>query len=204
MNQQKGFLMPSRTDRTRFPEAELLDLPDLDSPFPPLSPEEFKAVFRGHPGGVVVITASGPDGPVALTATSVASVSADPPLVVFSVSAQSSSTPALLATKTAVIHFIDADNLLIAKLGATSGINRFADTTLWTQLDTGEPVFHRVPVWIRVELKERLTFANSTVVVAQGLQCSLPATTLNEMAFREPLAYVDRKWYRLGHESVIV
>jgi flavin reductase (DIM6/NTAB) family NADH-FMN oxidoreductase RutF len=196
--------MPSRIDLARPSEAELLDLPDLDSRFTRLSPEEFKAVFRGHPGGVVVITASGPDGPVALTATSVASVSADPPLLVFSVSAQSSSTPTLLATKSAVIHFIDADNLLIAKLGATSGIDRFADTSLWTQLATGEPVFHVVPVWIRVELNERLNLANSTVVVAQGLQCSLPATTLNEMASREPLAYVDRKWHRLGPESVIV
>jgi flavin reductase (DIM6/NTAB) family NADH-FMN oxidoreductase RutF len=43
-----------------------------------LSPDEFKALFRGHPGGVAVITADAGDGPVALTATSVASVSADP------------------------------------------------------------------------------------------------------------------------------
>ena len=38
-----------------------------------LSAEDFKTVFRGHPGGVAVITADSPDGPVALTATSVAS-----------------------------------------------------------------------------------------------------------------------------------
>src|SRR5690349_6808159 len=145
--------MPSKTDQTRPLGAQLLDRPDLEYRSPGLSSEEFKAVFRDHPGGVAVITAWGADGPVALTATSVASVSADPPLLVFSVSAQSSSTPALLATKTAVIHFIDADNIMIAKLGATSGINRFADTNIWTQLGTGEPVFHTVPVWIRVELK---------------------------------------------------
>ena len=55
---------------------------DLTSPgfSSSLSADEFKALFRGHPGGVAVITADAGDGPVALTATSVASVSAEPPL----------------------------------------------------------------------------------------------------------------------------
>ena len=61
--------------------------------FDSLSPDEFKAAFRGHPAGVAVITADA-GGPVALTATSVSSVSADPPLLIFSISAQSSAAAA--------------------------------------------------------------------------------------------------------------
>src|SRR5690606_6346542 len=77
--------------------------------YPEFTGDDYKAVFRHHPGGVALITAVGPDGPVALTATSVASVSAEPPLLVFSVSAMSSSLPALKVAETVIVHFLGAD-----------------------------------------------------------------------------------------------
>jgi hypothetical protein len=85
-----------------------------------LSADEFKALFRGHPGGVAVITADAGDGPVALTATSVVSVSAEPPLLIFSISALSSSSDALSA-ETVVVHLLDANDIEVAKLGAARG-----------------------------------------------------------------------------------
>ena len=47
--------------------------------------ELLKAAFRRHATGVALVTASGPDGPVGLTASSVASVSTRPPALSFSV-----------------------------------------------------------------------------------------------------------------------
>ena len=47
--------------------------------------ELLKAAFRRYPTGVAVISAAGPDGLVGLTASSVASVSLDPPALSFSV-----------------------------------------------------------------------------------------------------------------------
>ncbi len=64
---------------------------------------------------------------MALTATSVASVSADPPMLMFSVSDASSSSPTVAAADTVVVHLLAAEQLHLAKLGATSGIDRFAD-----------------------------------------------------------------------------
>lgn len=69
-----------------------------------LSAEDFKAAFRNHPAGVAVITADPGDGPVALTATSVFSVSATPPLLVFSVSELSSAAPAIARSTSVVVH----------------------------------------------------------------------------------------------------
>lgn len=46
----------------------------------PASPELLRSVFRQHAAGVAVITARGESGPVGFTATSLASVSADPPI----------------------------------------------------------------------------------------------------------------------------
>ncbi|MFG3697211.1 flavin reductase [Micromonospora sp. NPDC047620] len=47
--------------------------------------ELMKGAFRRYPTGVPVISATGPDGPVGLTASSVASVSVAPSAVSFSV-----------------------------------------------------------------------------------------------------------------------
>ena len=57
-----------------------------------LDADQFRAIFRQHPAGVAVVTLVAEDGrPVGFTATSVISVSADPPLVAFSINTTSSS-----------------------------------------------------------------------------------------------------------------
>lgn len=57
----------------------------------PASPDLLRSVFRRHAAGVAVVTARGGAGPVGFTATSLTSVSADPPLVSFGISTGSSS-----------------------------------------------------------------------------------------------------------------
>lgn len=162
--------------------------------------DDFKALFRGHPGGVSVITAEGPNGPVALTATSVSSISVDPPLLVFSVSALSSATPSILAADSIVVHLLDADDLEVAKLASTSGVDRFADRSRWTRLTSGEPLYLGVRAWVRCAIVERLEAGSSTVVVAHGIQGA---------ADREPdheagsLVYHNRTWHRLDESSTI-
>ena len=49
----------------------------------------FKSAFRAHPSGIAVLTADAGDGPVAMTISSLSSLSTDPPLVVFSASSHS-------------------------------------------------------------------------------------------------------------------
>lgn len=165
-----------------------------------LSSDEFKALFRGHPGGVAVITAEGPDGPVSLTATSVASVSAEPPLLIFSISALSSAAPALLAADTVVVHLLDSEDIDVAKLGATSGIDRFADRDSWTRLVTGEPVYNGVRAWVRCSIIERMNAGGSTVIAAHALQSSLNRD-VEPGEHGNALVYHNRTWHRLGDHS---
>jgi hypothetical protein len=56
--------------------------------------DAFRDAFRHHPAGVAVIADPG-DGPAALTARSLISVSADPPTVAFSLSAPSTRAAAI-------------------------------------------------------------------------------------------------------------
>ncbi|MFT3797321.1 flavin reductase family protein [Microbacterium sp.] len=164
-----------------------------------LSPDDFKALFRGHPGGVAVITADAGDGPVALTATSVSSVSAEPPLLIFSVSALSSASAVLARAETVVVHLLDAHDLEVAKLGSTSGIDRFAQTHRWSRLVTGEPVYHDVRAWVRCAVIGRMDAGGSTVIAAHALQAQLERDASEGAA----LVYHNRSWHRLGDHSRI-
>lgn len=164
--------------------------------------EDFKGAFREHPGGVCVITAGGESAPVALTATSVASVSVSPPVLVFSVSELSSSTPTILASETVVVHLLDARQLDIAKLGATSGIDRFADTSLWRRLETGEVYFPAARCWIRGRIIGKMAVGGSTVVAVEGLEIGgAGASTQADGELGQPLVYHNRTWHRLGEHS---
>jgi flavin reductase (DIM6/NTAB) family NADH-FMN oxidoreductase RutF len=162
-----------------------------------MTADEFKLAFRNHPAGVAVITADAGDGPVGLTATSVFSVSAEPPLLVFSISGQSSSAPTIQRADTVVVHLLGADQLDVAKLFATSGVDRFADASTWDRLITGEPYLPSAPTWIRGRIIERMVAGGSTVVAVHGLQSySAPDQT-------SPLVYHNRAWHHIGDHSML-
>jgi len=167
-----------------------------------VSADDFKRAFRGHPGGIAVITAYGDDGPVALTASSVSSVSADPPLLIFSVSQLSSATPTIVAASTLVVHLLDAGDIALARTASTSGLDRFADTSTWTRLPTGEPVYRGVRAWLRCAVVSRMDAGGSTVIAAQALQAHVE----RDLEPGEPgdaLVYHNRTWHRLGAHSVL-
>lgn len=162
--------------------------------------EGFASLFRGHPSGVSVITAEGSAGPVALTASSVASISLDPPLLIFSVSAQSSAAPSIIAADSVVVHLLDADDLDLAELAATSGADRFADRDRWTRLITGEPVYHGVRAWTRATIVDRIQAGGSTVIVAHAREGAIARSPEHEAG---PLVHHNRTWHRLGEGSAI-
>ena len=174
----------------------------IDRPIPPDSPsktDRFRQVFRRHPAGVVLVTAAGPDGPVAMTATSVCSVNADPALMIFSASGMSSSTPALRQAESVVIHMLDESVVHLAKLGSTSGIDRFEDRALWETLPTGEPRFTDATTWVRGRVIDRMEAPGATVFLVEALDIEVPAVELDARA----LVYHDRAWHALGEHSRI-
>lgn len=169
-------------------------------PGPGLSADDFKLAFRGHPSGVAVITADDGNGPVGLTATSVFSVSAEPPLFVFSLSAASSASPRIASADTVVIHLLGSAHLPAAQRFATSDIDRFADTSTWSRLPTGEPYLVDAPVWIRGRVCERLQmqFGGSMIVACHALEGHIATAEASA-----PLVYHDRRWHHLGEHSLL-
>jgi len=163
-----------------------------------IGPDAFKAAFRRHPGGVSVITADDGTGPVAMTLTSLASVSAEPPLLIFSLSDLSSATPTVRKAETFVAHLINADEIDIAKLAATHGIDRFGDPALWDRMPTGEPYYTGVANRLRCRTVDEIRAGASTVIVGLVLESTVLPETM-----AEPLAYQNRTWHRLDDGSSI-
>ena len=168
-----------------------------------LAPEQFKAIFRQHPAGVAVVTLRHGDRLVGFTATSVISVSAEPPLLAFSVAGGSGSWGPLTQTDTIVVNFLSAEQVGLSARFATRGIDRFACGG-WSFLDTGEPVLDDTPRWIRAEIVQRIPIGSSHLVCLRALSSSheQPAgsTAADDVP---PLVYHDRVYHRLGTASAL-
>lgn len=166
-----------------------------------LSAEDFKFAFRHHPAGVSIITADCGDGPVAMTVSSLASVGIVPPTMVFSASPLSSATPTIRKAETVVVHLLTAEQVSLAKLAATSGVDRFGDDIEWDRLPTGEPYYPGASAWIRARIISRLDINGSTLVVVEALEAKPREDA--EAEERQPLVYHNRTWHALGAESVL-
>lgn len=155
-----------------------------------LSAAELKAVFRRHPAGVAVITLRGPRGPVGFTATSVFSISAEPPLLGFSVAGTSSSLPAVRAVSSLVVNFLAEDQVDVADRFARQNIDRFAGVD-WVSLPTGEPVLGGTAAWVRGRVEQRTPAADSLLVTVRALLADRTPDA-------SPLVYHDRSYHRLS------
>lgn len=168
----------------------------------PIDAERFKAAFRHHAAGVAVVTAATDDGPVALTASSVTSVSAEPPVLLLSVSDATRTGRALAAADTAVVHLLDADDHALAVRCADPTVERFADTASWTSLPTGEPVFLVPRILLRGRVTQRIVSGHATVLMLGVVEVvdRRPGAPTDVPG---PLVYHDRRWHVLsGHSRV--
>nr|WP_321507475.1 flavin reductase family protein [uncultured Celeribacter sp.] len=165
----------------------------------PLS-DAFRSAFRHHPAGVAILTANTPDGPVALTVSSLFSISAEPPLVGMSLSRGSRVAAALLAVGSMVIHFPRYEDLDLATLCATPGVDRFGPDIDWESLPTGEPRYRQIGTWFRAEIHQTMPLDGATVVAAELREGICP--TCNDRhshpATSDTLVYLDRSWRGLG------
>ena len=96
-----------------------------------------------------------------------------------------------------IVHLLGAEQIELAKLGATSGIDRFADRTIWDRLITGEPYFPSAHAWIRGRVINRMEAGTSTVIAVHALQAKLP----EDAGDAAPLVYHNRAYHALGEHS---
>ena len=129
--------------------------------------EAFKQAFRRHAAGVAVVTSLAPDGrPVGFTATSLASLAADPPLATFNMARISTAWPAITVGNRVAIHTLGPRNVQLAKLMAGDHDVRFAGNH-WAPGPHGIPILRGVTSWMLGPIFEVHPVADNAVVVVQ-------------------------------------
>lgn len=131
-------------------------------------PGVFRSVFRRHAAGVAVITAAGA-GPVGFTATSLTSVSAEPPLLSFGISLGASSWPTVSRTEYVGVHILGDHQEVLAGTFARSGADRFGPATAWAPGPYEVPLLADVPAWLVCRVVARVPAGDHRIVIAEAV-----------------------------------
>ncbi|MFF1695127.1 flavin reductase family protein [Streptomyces sp. NPDC058257] len=142
--------------------------PDLRTPRL-ASPDLLRSVFRQHAAGVAVITAQGPAGPVGFTATSLVSVSAEPPMLSFGIGTGASSWPAVSEAEHVGVHILGEHQLDLATTFARSGADRFGAGTRWYEGPEGVPVLDGTLAWLVCKVAARVPAGDHRIVLAEAV-----------------------------------
>jgi flavin reductase (DIM6/NTAB) family NADH-FMN oxidoreductase RutF len=138
-------------------------------PVPDAGSDGLRQLFRRHAAAVAVITTSFRGEPVGLLVTSLASVSATPPLISFNVSRGSSSWPALRVATHLGVHLLAHDQEPLASTFARSGADRFAAPTSWQSGPYRTPVLDGVAARSIAQIEQRVPAGDHMIVVARLL-----------------------------------
>nr|WP_075016460.1 flavin reductase family protein [Actinacidiphila rubida] len=151
-------------------------------------------MMRHHAKGVAVITA-GREAPVGFCATSLSSVSLDPPLVSFTVGKAASAWSTVEREQHAVVHLLAEDQEELARTFARSGAARFGPATRWHRGALGLPVLDDVLAWLAVALDRVVPAGDHALVigrvVAAGAGRGVPGTVPSARRAARPLVHHD-------------
>ena len=136
----------------------------------PAEASNFRAALRHLAGGVSVITTEQGEDRTGLTVTSLASLSAEPPTVMFGLNLGSSSFPVLARHGSFGVNFLNATQKQIADRFAgrngEKGEARYAGAS-WTQGVTGSPLLEGALAALDCEVEELIERHSHAIVIGR-------------------------------------
>ncbi|MFF0478327.1 flavin reductase family protein [Streptomyces sp. NPDC004284] len=133
----------------------------------PVDPGEFRRVLGHFASGVTVMTALDADGPTGFACQSFASLSLDPPLVVFMVARTSTTWPRIAAAGTFCVNILGADQGGLCRSFAVSGADKFAGVEWVPAPVTGSPRLAGAPAWVDCTITAVHTGGDHLIVVGR-------------------------------------
>ena len=112
---------------------------------------EFRRVLGHFPTGVTVVTAPTGEGPVGIAIGSFASVSLDPPLVMFCPGKESATWVKMAGTDRFCVNVLGDDQADVCGVFASKSEDKFAGIE-WSTRITGSPVIGGSIAWIDCEV----------------------------------------------------
>lgn len=155
--------------------------------------EDFRTVFRHHPTGVVLVTATVDGEPVGLLLSSLASLAVEPLAVSFSLAKSTGRAGQLLRADTCLVHFLSADQLETARQFAAHDGAHFTPEQGWTTTATGEPLLPDAPAVLRIRPVGSVPVGPATLIAAEVLDVTASPEILDGSLPR--LLYVNRTFY---------
>ncbi|HQS10369.1 MAG: hypothetical protein B7Y12_17530 [Rhizobiales bacterium 24-66-13] len=110
---------------------------------PAREPQEFRRCLGQFATGVTVVTANVGGELVGLTVNSFASVSLDPPLILWSIGQTSKSYPKFSIAENFTINVLAHDQIALSRHFGRSGPDKFQDIG-WSAGETGAPILDNV------------------------------------------------------------
>ena len=139
-----------------------------------VSPSRFRHVLGHLASGVSVVTSLDRDGePCGLTATSVCSVSLEPPLVLVSVDRASGTHAGLLAAGVYAVNLLAADQASLAVRFAGDEEDKFRGLE-WRAGTTGAPLLDDVPGWLDCTVVREVVAGDHTVFIGRVEAARMP------------------------------
>jgi len=127
----------------------------------------FFEAFRRHAAGISIVTLRQPDGsPTGFTATSVASLAADPPMLTLNMATTSSSWSAVEATDHLLIHILGEKNLSLAKKFADMKEARFLGINV-QDAPEGLPLLPGASAYLVGKIIDRVVHHSAATVVVE-------------------------------------
>ncbi|MER6912394.1 flavin reductase family protein [Streptomyces sp. NPDC000594] len=144
---------------------------------PVMDPGEFRRVLGCFPSGVTVVTAHDEDGPAGFACQSFASLSLDPPLVVFLVGRTSATWPRIARAGAFCVNVLGAEQGALCMGFAASGADgrdKFAGVAYRASPATGSPLLAGVVAWVDCEVHAVHTGGDHLIVVGRALTLGTP------------------------------
>jgi flavin reductase (DIM6/NTAB) family NADH-FMN oxidoreductase RutF len=164
---------------------------------PAIDPQLFKQAMRRLAGGVAVITVGAGADRTGFTATSVTSLSADPPRLIVSLNRATSSWPVLNDFKNFGVNLLSAGQEQIADRFAgrngEKGAARYFGSK-WKTLVTGTPLLHDALAGLDCTVEEVIERHSHAIIIGR-----IEAVDLGPLA--DPLLYWSGAYHTLNDLS---
>ena len=126
--------------------------------------EYYREVVGHYATGVVVITAQDDEGPAGFTCQTFGSLSLDPILVSFAANVHGRSWPRIRAARAVGVNVLSADQEPLAKVFATSGVDKFAGVA-WSPAPLGSPLLEGALAHLEGEILSVTTHGDHDIAV---------------------------------------
>ena len=148
-------------------------------------PAQFRAAMRRLAASVSIVVAKGDNGPIGMAATSITSLTVDPPAVLVCVNRSTSLHALLVPTAPLSVNLLSRhqQDVSAAFGGGVPREDRFKVGT-WSQGENGLPTLEGAQANLHCVIDAMLAYGTHSIVIARVLEARISETV-------EPLIYQD-------------